>query len=214
MIARTDGARDGELSRDFERDRRSVADHVRLLVALLVVLSTAGLMLGGSALMLGAATGVPPASVLAGPTLDVGDAATTANETATLDVVLSAAPSGLARYDLTVATGDDSVATIRDVEYPRRLETVDEPVVTDDGAVRIGAADTGSSVRSGATDVTLATVVVRGEAPGTTTVSVTVERMDDDSDIRISPETSVGTVRVAGPPGEPTTAGPAGAGER
>jgi hypothetical protein len=165
-------------------------------VAALVVLAVVGAALTGAA-----------AAQTDSPTVRVSDATIEEGGGATVEVVLTAAPDGLAGFavDLTVE-GDG--ARIADAGYPDTFGLTSTPEVADDGtSVRLEAADLDEQVQPGATGVVLATVELAGESAGEATLRVEPLQFDADGGASIDPATQAGTVTVgAGGDGGETTA--------
>ncbi len=129
------------------------------------------------------------------PTVVVTDAAADPGDNATVEVVLTTAPDGLAGYEarLSLADGD---ARVVGVDYPDRFGLTSDPDIGPDGqTVRLEAADLGDQVGPGAENVTLATVTV---AAGSEETALTVAdlRVDADSGARVSPATDPGRLTV------------------
>ena len=156
--------------------------------AAVVALAVVGLVAGGAA-----------AGAQTTPTVEPGDATIAAGETATVAVTLSAAPDGLAGFNLTVeATGETArvVGASVAADYGITTERVE------DGRATLEGVDINENVRAGATDVRLGTVTVRGERAGETDLSASVRRMDDDDGDPVSPETEPAALAVTGGSGD------------
>jgi hypothetical protein len=155
--------------------------------AAVVTLAVVGLVAGGA--VAGAQTT---------PTVEPDDATVAGGETTTVAVTLSAAPDGLAGFNLTVeATG----GTARFVG----ASAADYGITTgraEDGRATLEGVDIDENVQAGATDVRLGTVTVRGESAGETDLSVSVRRMDDDDGEPVSPETEPAALTVTGDSGD------------
>ena len=152
--------------------------------AAVVALAVVGLVAGGAA-----------AGAQTTPTVEPGDATVAAGETTTVAVTLSAAPDGLAGFNLTVETTGGTArvvgASAAD-DYGITTERVE------DGRATLEGVDIDENVRAGATDVRLGTVTVRGESAGETDLSASVRRMDDDDGDPVSPETESAALTVTG----------------
>jgi hypothetical protein len=123
----------------------------------------------------------------------VGDDGTTA-----LQLSLSAAPNGLAGFQLTATLRTDGVASVTEASYPDRYGLTTEPVITADGqSVTLEAADLSGTISPGATDIPLATVVVSGDAAGETLVDLTDVQVDADGGSRVAAASDPGVVTVA-----------------
>jgi hypothetical protein len=139
------------------------------------------------------------------PRLTTTTASVEPGGTTTITVLLTAAPDGLAGYELVVSLSDDS-AVITGASYPDGFGLSTDPAVAEDGSsVTLEAADTSGTVESAATNATLATVTVQGESPGEVSVELDARQLDADGGGELAPEVVPGTVTV----GDPTTATPA-----
>jgi len=156
--------------------------------AAVVALAVVGLVAGGAA-----------AGAQTTPTVEPGDATIAAGETTTVAVTLSAAPDGLAGFNLTIETTGGTArvvgASAAD-DYGITTERVE------DGRATLEGVDIDENVRAGATDVRLGTVTVRGESAGETDLSASVRRMDDDDGDPVSPETEPAALTVTGSSGD------------
>ena len=133
------------------------------------------------------------------PTVAVTDATADPGDNVTVEVVLTAAPDGLAGYEtrLSLADGDARVVS---VDYPDQFDLTTDPDIGPDGqTVRLEAADLGDRIGPGTEDVTLATVTV---AAGSEETAVTVAdlQVDADGGARVSPATDPGRLSVDGEP--------------
>lgn len=126
------------------------------------------------------------------PTVEPDDATVGAGATTTVEVSLSAAPDGLAGFNLTVEAAGDARVVDAGVDDGFGITTAR----AEDGTATLEGVDVGENVQSGATDVRLGTVTVRGESAGEADLSVSVRRMDDDDGERMSPATEAGDVTV------------------
>jgi hypothetical protein len=131
------------------------------------------------------------------PTVRVGTATVEAGGTTTVPVVLSAAPDGLAGYELAVTVGDGQVASVDGADYPSAVTLTSTPTVTGGRTeVRLRAADVERAVEPGAEGVVLARVRLDGVDAGRTDLSVDVVRMDDDDGGPMAPATEAGRLSV------------------
>ncbi|MDS0261361.1 cell surface protein [Haloarcula sp. S1CR25-12] len=139
--------------------------------------------------VLATATGVGVAAAQSdSPTVRVTDGATTADGNATVGVVLTSAPDGLAGYYLDVVLDAPGDARLVDASYPERFGLHSAPEFDDDGGrVTLEAADLNGAVEPGATDVRLATVTVAGGDPGEGALSVEPRQFDADDGSEFRP---------------------------
>ncbi|MCU0630151.1 MAG: hypothetical protein MUF37_03230, partial [Methanoregulaceae archaeon] len=140
--------------------------------------------------------------------ISVGNGQVTAiGSTASVNLVYDAAPAGLSGYSCTVNLSDPTVAEITGVSFPAWV-TLKENSTFPSGSCYLKAADLNEQVQDGATSIPLATVTLRSLKAGSTTVTVTVLRMNDDVDTRLTPTVEAGTFTVNVPPvqGQPIIA--------
>lgn len=141
---------------------------------------------------------IPRPSPSESPDLVVNGATVGPGDTASLEVVLSEVPEGLAGFELTLGLETADVGSIRGGEYPDHFGMTTEPTVgVDRRTVTIEAADLEDEITPGATGVTLATVDVEGTTTGDTAVRVTEARFDADGGARIDPSVATGTLTVS-----------------
>ena len=134
--------------------------------------------------------------VAAANVISISDGQVTATgSTATISLEYDAAPAGLSGYSINVNVSDPSVATITGVTFPA-WATMKENTSLPAGSVNLKAADLNEQVQSGATAIPLATLTLSGKAAGSTSVTATVVRMNDDTDARIYPEVEAGTFTI------------------
>ena len=168
-------------------DRSETQPHQTVTV--LAVALAALALLGAGASIAAAQPGEPAVSVT--------DAELDTSDTATVDVVLTSAPNGLAGYNLELSVDDPDVARIEAASYPDRFDLTTDPAIDEAGeTVSLEAADMGSTIGAGATDVTLATVEIAGDAPGEVELSVEPRQVDADDGDRIQPAARSGTLIV------------------
>ena len=92
--------------------------------------------------------------------------------TVSVPIVLSSAPGGISGYRITVSLSDTSVATITSVVFPDWASLKSSSTLPSGQVVLQGVA-LSQGVPVGATDVTLATLTVKGTATGSTSIVVT-----------------------------------------
>lgn len=127
---------------------------------------------------------------VAGTTVDNG-------ETTTVAIELSAAPSGLVGFELDLRLEDGAIGAITDAGYPDAYELTDPPDISEDNtSVALEAANLDGAPRENTTDITLATVTLRGTDDGTTDLSVSINALDDGDGSAIGPTTESGTLTV------------------
>jgi endoglucanase len=110
----------------------------------------------------------------------------------TASITLSNAPKGLSGYWLTVSVEDTSVATIENATVSSVLVAPSgKPDIVDDGSsVSLRAADRKKNVQSGAENVELATVALKGHSEGQTKIAVAVGAIDNDNGNAMSVKTT------------------------
>jgi len=171
------------------RLRAALGGHGRVALVLAFV---AGLTLAGAS---GAAVAAQE-----GPTVRVTDATVDPGGTTTVRVVLTSAPDGLAGYELVVSVEGGEAATITGASYTDAFGLTTEPAVSEDGrTLRLEAADVDGNVRAGATNVTLATVDLRGESAGEVSLDVRPVQFDADGGAAMDVGSEAGSVVVGEP---------------
>lgn len=112
-------------------------------------------------------------------------------------ISLSEAPGGLAGYDIVVSLANPGVAEIISVTYPSWAQLTQTPAFPSQ-SVLLRAGDTDKRVNTGATDIPLATISLKGVAAGTTPVVISIQKMDADDGALLTPGTRTLEVTVAG----------------
>ncbi|WP_222919854.1 hypothetical protein [Natrinema sp. SYSU A 869] len=169
---------------------------VGLTLALAMPVTTTAVAASGEATpeIAGVDTAAPTA---AESSLVVTDATTEPGDTATHRLVLTEAPNGLAGFETTLEFADDT-ATVSNASYPEEYRPTTDPIMSADGqSVTVEAADLTDEVTSGATNVTLATIEVRGTDARSTALRVTDAQVDADGGSKIAPSLEAGTLTVA-----------------
>lgn len=125
--------------------------------------------------------------------------------TAEYALILNTAPDGLAGYTLNVDAGAEGVAEIVNVTYPDWAVPTNTSALPDT-IVEIKAGDMMDNISAGATNVSLANIMVRGIMEGQTNLSVEVVRMTADGGGPIMPDMMTASLNVtptAPPPAFP-----------
>jgi hypothetical protein len=103
------------------------------------------------------------------------------DETTTVNLTLSTT-EGFSGGDVTVSVENGSVAEVTRANYSDELGLTKSPRVTENGtAVHLTVADVDRAIEPGATEAHLATISVRGVSRGTTAVTVTPGRFDNEA---------------------------------
>jgi len=134
-------------------------------------------------------------------TLTVGSAQVNSiGNTATVDLILDSAPTGLSGYNITVdLRGTPGVGTITGVTYPSWVAVSSNTTFPSDYAY-FKASALSSPPPYGSTNVRLATLTIRGLAEGSTPINVTLVKMNDFDGAKIYPAIAPGTFSVIIPP--------------
>ena len=115
-----------------------------------------------------------------------------------LNLMLDAAPTGLTGYSINVTIGDPSIAHITNVSFPEWALLTDVTPSLPGSAFRLKATDLNSQVQEGATNITLATLLIQGLGEGETPVILTLNLMNDENDNVIHPSLPPGMLSVYG----------------
>ena len=119
----------------------------------------------------------------------------TIGETTNVTIVLDTVPDGLAGFNVTVALTNASVSEITAVSYPSWANMpVNSSLPAD--STYLQAIDLMGSVGAGTGNVTLCTLTVRGDTGGTTNLTITATKVDDDAGGRYAPAVVDATLTV------------------
>jgi len=163
------------------------------IVAILLVLSAAGIGIQGSTIAEGQQA----------PEITVSDTTVGVDETDSIDVGLTGAPNGLTGYQITVSLDNPDAANITGAAIGPQFqppEVQSATIADDNNSVVLKSTDLTDEVQAGATDISLATLEVEGQSPGETAVSVNVDLVQDDQNPpqQISPTVNEGLITVEG----------------
>ena len=122
-------------------------------------------------------------------------------DTAEIPITLDTAEYGLAGYSITLTIGDPSIAEIAGMTYPVWSDPRFVYRSSGTNSVNVMVADIGDLVQTGASQVDLGSVVVRGVQAGTTEITVAVDQMDADDGRPMTPAGATGAIAVVLPPG-------------
>jgi len=117
---------------------------------------------------------------------------------AEINLTLDKAQDGLSGYNISISLSNTSVAEVTSVNFPAWATLHSNSTLPAD-SFWIKAADINDKVKSGATDVNLGTLMLRGDNKGTSNILITVTKMDDDNGYPINPNTIPGVVEVPPP---------------
>ena len=117
-------------------------------------------------------------------------------ETKTVRLVVNSLPDGLSGYDLILSLGNSSVASITRVSFPAWAESMKSATKLSPGKTRISAVDLHDKVKTGADNVLLAEVTIKGNSIGNTSINLSKARLDSDKGDNINPILHNGTLSV------------------
>lgn len=126
---------------------------------------------------------------------DPATSAVQMGEATGFNIVFDNAHNGLAGFNVTVALTNSSVGEIVGVSYPSWANMPVNGSLPAD-TVQVQAVDLARSVETGAKNVTLCTVFVRGDATGKTNLTITATKVDDDDAGRYEPAVIDATLTV------------------
>jgi hypothetical protein len=121
-----------------------------------------------------------------------------AGETASVPITIDEAVAGLAGYTIDISVTNPSVAEIIAVDYPG-WASLSQSTSLPAGEVRVKAVDINREVEAGATNIPIATVTVKGQAPGSTTFTISPVRISDDNGEGIPSAPVQNALTVSGP---------------
>lgn len=102
-----------------------------------------------------------------------------AGDTDEVSLSVDKLPEGLSGYELRVDIDESEVAEIVDVTYPS-WTSIEESSSLPGASIYIKAVDASSQIQPGAVDTELAILTLKGLEGGSTGITVTVSRFDDD----------------------------------
>ena len=118
-----------------------------------------------------------------------------------IPVILDEAQQGLAGYVMDISLSDSEVARIVNVTFPN-WAGLHNAEIQSDSSVSLKAVDIYQSVEDGSEDITLATLIVKGETPGTLTIQPHITTLDDDDGYAITASVIPATMQVTTGGGE------------
>ena len=133
-----------------------------------------------SAAVVGTAATGTAAAQTDGPTVVVRDGLVPVGGNGSVPIVLTSAPDGLSGFNLTVSINSGAAVELTNGSVPDSFDLANVTVADGNTRVTLKGADLENATTPGATNVTLATVELRGARVGNATVSVDVSKMDDD----------------------------------
>jgi parallel beta-helix repeat protein len=141
---------------------------------------------------------LPLASIPARPNIsfDTPRVNLSLNSTRKLNLTLDSAPGGLSGYNITISLSNASVAEIISVDYPVWAPLNLSSSLPGD-SVWLKATDLSNSIQNGSRNILLATLNLRGDAPGKSNILITVTSMDDDTGDEIDPSSIASIVEVS-----------------
>jgi len=131
-------------------------------------------------------------------TIDNAEAA--AGDTQTVSLVLDQATEGLSGYTITVQVDNPAVARIESWTPPSWADMSQNGTLPAASMTAQAVALSVTKLPSGSKNIPLGRAVIRGVSPGTTTLSVSLTNLDDNSGGDYIPSTTIagGTITVTG----------------
>jgi len=168
-----------------------------------------GLVALGLAVLVIASASVAATGTAANPTLSASSETTTVDEQTTVNVTVSEVPDGLSGFNVTLEVADPDVASVVGASVDDDMGLTETAVADDGASVRLKGVDVEDVVQSGDGPVTLATVTLRGDATGSSALTIDADQVDDDDGRRIDPALGDASLTVEdGSSDQPTTTEP------
>lgn len=144
------------------------------------------------------ATGPATPTAVSTSTLSIGTGQTAFGDTVSIDVVVDQLETGLTGFDLVVEVVDPTTAVITGVDFNSNFQMTSVNIEVDGSSARIIGVDLGipGMVGSGATNVNLATLQIRGLVEGVSTIQSVLNNMDDDDGTSIPAVLVSGSIEV------------------
>ncbi|KTG18523.1 hypothetical protein AUR66_18225, partial [Haloferax profundi] len=161
-----------------------------LIFSTLLVVSTVGV----------GVPGVATAVSTTDPTVTIENSSVTLGNETTVDIVLSSAPAGVSEFNITVRSTADTTVDISHVDSGDQFGTSSISYeYTDDGEhYQLTAVDSNNAIDPGATNVTLATVTIEGDAPGASDIILESSTITNNSGEPIAHSVTSGHITVNG----------------
>jgi PKD repeat protein len=125
-------------------------------------------------------------------------------EDITIHLALDSAPEGLSGYNMNISLSNSSVAQITGVTFPSwasEMNSHGELPGTQNFLIR--ASDVSNNVASGATNIELASLTIRGISPGSTDIMISQTNVDNETGHDISVSVTTGNLIVDLPLDDP-----------
>ena len=101
-------------------------------------------------------------------------------------LVMNSLPNGLSGYDLVITLADSNIGKIVNVTYPAWAGLYNTSTLPAN-SVKISAVDVNYLIQSGSSNTVIALVTVRGDAPGSSPITISSVHMDADGGNAINP---------------------------
>src|SRR5512136_2432232 len=125
----------------------------------------------------------------------VHDAEVQAGGTVTIPVEIDEIPVNIWYYQITLAESDPTLAEMVDFAFPSWPTVTDNSTIPADTLTMSGGNLTGP-VPAGTQNVSLGSITVRGDNPGSGQITVTVDSMETDNGVLVTPATINGNLVV------------------
>ena len=129
--------------------------------------------------------------------------------TTSINITADVFPNGLSGYNLKISIANSSIAEIESIEFPS-WATLHTNSSLPSSTVWIKAVDLNKKIEENATNVTLATIKLKSKKEGTTSINVSITKIDDDNGYPIDVITKNATLQVIvnHPPSKPDLQAP------
>jgi PKD repeat protein len=104
--------------------------------------------------------------------------------------------AGLSGYNVTISLSNGSTATIISVDFPGLGAALHNNSSVPSDSVWIKATDLNGTIKNGSSNIILARLGIRGEAPGITDILIHVRSMDDGNGALMDPSASMSQINV------------------
>jgi PKD repeat protein len=113
-------------------------------------------------------------------------------------LVMNSLPDGLSGYDLVITLADSNIGKIVNITYPAWAGLYNTGTLPAN-SVKISAVDVNKMIQSGSSNTVIALVTVRGDAPGSSPITISSVHMDADGGGLVNPAIINGQVNVYSP---------------
>ena len=119
----------------------------------------------------------------------------TVGDTTPVEIILDTSTNGVAGYDISITLSDPSVASITEVTFPS-WAMLNESSSLPASSVRLRMVDLDNKIIPGSTEISFGSIILQGDAIGSTDVEITIKEITSDYGDSLSPSVDSGRLIV------------------